>query len=86
MLTIDLEEFMFELQDGTIKHVGASDNAATVKLYDIETTEVREFGDQLKIACADDGGNEIELALDPGTARDIADGVERLAEEGTLSE
>ncbi|WP_336327078.1 hypothetical protein [Halovenus sp. HT40] len=81
MLTIDLEEFMFELKDGTVKHVGASNNAATAKLYDIETTEIREFGDQLKLACADDSGNEIELALDSDTAREIADSVEDLAGE-----
>lgn len=81
MLTIDLEEFMFELKDGTVKHVGASNNAATAKLYDIETTEVREFGDQLKLACADDSGNELELALDSDTAREIADGIEDLAGE-----
>lgn len=81
MLTIDLEEFMFELKDGTVKHVGASNNAATAKLYDIETTEVREFGDQLKLACADDSGNELELALDSDTAREIADGIEDLTGE-----
>ena len=86
MLTIDLDEFMFELKDGTIKHVGASTNAATAKLYDIETTEVREFGDQLKLACADDSGNEIELALDSETAREIADGIEELAAEQSPSE
>jgi hypothetical protein len=86
MLTIDLDEFMFELKDGTIKHVGSSNNTATTKLYDIETTEVREFGDQLKVVCADDSGNEIELALDADTAREIAAGIERLAEEDSLSE
>jgi hypothetical protein len=81
MLTIDLEEFMFELKEGTLKHVGASNNAATVKLYDIEEVEVREFGDQRKIACRDDGGNEVELALDPDTAEELAAGIEQLAEE-----
>lgn len=86
MLTIDLDDFMFELKDGTIKHVGASNNAATAKLYDIERTEVREFGDQLKLACADDSGNEIELALDPATAREIANGIDRLTEEDSHSE
>jgi hypothetical protein len=81
MITIDLDEFMFELKGGTLKHVGASNNAATAKLYDIESTEVREFGDQLKLACADDSGNEIEIALDPATARDIADDIDQLTEE-----
>ncbi|MXR52622.1 hypothetical protein GRX03_13530 [Halovenus sp. WSH3] len=86
MLTIDLDDFMFELKEGTVKHVGASTNSAAVKLYDIGETEVREFGDQLKITCSDDSGNEIELALDPADAREIARGVEQLSEEGSLSE
>lgn len=51
MLTLDLKQFMFELKDGAIKHVGASNNAATVKLYDIESVDVRGFGDnRIKIA------------------------------------
>ena len=86
MLTIDLDDFMFELKDGTLKHVGASNNDATVKLYDIEDVEVREFGDQRKIACRDDSGNEVELALDPDTAEEIATGIERLAEEPSTTE
>lgn len=81
MLTINLDDFTFELKEGTLKHVGASDKSATVKLYDIEDVDVREFGDQRKIACRDDGGNELELALDPDTAAEIAAEIERLAEE-----
>lgn len=86
MLTIDLDDFTFELKDGTLKHVGASNKDATVKLYDIEDAEVREFGDQRKIACSDDSGNEVELALDPDTAGEIAAGIERLAEESSTTE
>jgi hypothetical protein len=86
MLTIDLAEFMFELKEGTIKHVGASNNAATAKLYDIDATEVREFGDQLKVACADGDGNEIELALDQTTAREIAEKIGQHTAEGSASE
>lgn len=86
MLTIDLDEFMFELKGGTIKHVGASNNAATAKLYDVESTEIREFGDQLKLACADDSGNEVEIALDPATARDIADSIDQLTEDRSSSQ
>jgi len=74
MLTADIEEFLFELDGGTLKHVGASNKSATVKLYDIETVEARAFGnEQVKLACVDDGDNEVELALDPDQARSVVE-------------
>ncbi len=79
MLTLDIDQFMLELDRGTLKHVGASEKAATVKLYDAETVEARAFGDRrVKLACEDDGGNEVEVALDPEQARDLARELERL--------
>lgn len=87
MLTIDLEEFMFELKDGVLKHVGASTNTATVKCYDIEETTVTEFGDErIKLVSEDDGGNVVELALDPAQARSVARDIESLAEESNIFE
>ena len=87
MLTIDLDEFMFELKQGTLKHVGASNNAATVKCYDIESIETREFGDErIKVACEDDGGNVVEVALDPDQARQLARSIERLEDESGIFE
>lgn len=87
MLTLDVDEFMLELQEGTLKHVGASNKSATAKLYDVESAEVRAFGDQrVKLACEDDGGNEIEVALGPDQARDLAREIERLADESPVFE
>ncbi len=69
MITIDLDNFMFELKDGSLKHVGTSNNTATTKLYDVTSLEVREFGDErVKIACEDDSGNTVEIALFPEQA------------------
>lgn len=85
MLTLDLEKFMFELKEGAIKHVGASNNSATVKLYDIEGVDVREFGDErVKVAFDDADGNEVEVALDPAKAREVARGIEMLEEESDI--
>lgn len=87
MFTLDLDRFMFELKDGTLKHVGSSTKSATAKLYDIESVDVREFGDErVKIACEDDAGNEVEVALDPAKAREIARGIERLEDESLVFE
>lgn len=85
MFTLDIDQFMFELKDGVFKHVGSSTKSATVKLYDIESTEVRAFGDErVKLTCEDDGGNEIEVALDPDMASDIARDIEELEDESDL--
>jgi hypothetical protein len=87
MLTLDIDRFMFELDGGTLKHVGASNNSATIKLYDIEAAEVREFGDErVKIACEDDSGNEVELALGPEQAREVASELARLEDESRVFE
>jgi hypothetical protein len=85
MLTIDLDDFMFELKDGAVKHVGPSNRSATAKLYDIEGLEVREFGDErVKLAFEDEDGSEIEVALGPDQATEIARGIELLEEESGI--
>ena len=87
MFTLDMDDFMFELKDGALKHVGPSNRAATVKLYDVEETEVREFGDErIKISCEDESGNTVEIALDPAEAREVARGIEHLEEESRVFE
>ncbi|MGM0591667.1 MAG: hypothetical protein ACQETI_08595 [Halobacteriota archaeon] len=87
MLTLDLSDFMFELQDGTIKHVGAPTAEVTVKLYHASAASAREFGDsQVKLAFADDEGNEVEVALDPDIAVALSDEIDRLREHGIAFE
>lgn len=87
MFTLDMDRFMFELKDGVLKHVGSSTKAATAKLYDVETVDVREFGDErIKVACADDSGNEVEVALDPSEASEVARDIEGLEEESAIFE
>ena len=87
MITLDLDDFMFELKEGTLKHVGAPNRSATAKLYDIETVSVREFGDErVKLGFEDGDGNEVEVALFPGEAREVAAGIERLEDESDVFE
>jgi hypothetical protein len=72
-LTLDLEEFMFELKDGAIKHVGPSNQTATAKLYDVTETEARAFGDdRIKLAFEDEDGSQVEVALPPSAAQSLA--------------
>jgi len=87
MLSLDLDRFMFELKEGAVKHVGPSNRAATAKLYDVEGVEVREFGDKrVKVAFEDEDGNEVEVALFPDDAREVARGIELLEEESRVFE
>ncbi|WP_135362691.1 hypothetical protein [Halosimplex halophilum] len=87
MLTLDFEEFAFELKDGAVKHVGPSNSAATAKLYDVEGVEVREFGDKrVKLAFADEDGNEVEVALFPEAAAEVARGIEALEDDSPVFE
>ena len=82
MLTFDIEQFMLELQDGSFKNVGASNKRATVKMYDVEGVDVREYGDKrVKIAFEDEQGSEIEVSLFPEQARAVAEGLEMLESE-----
>ena len=87
MLTLDLEDFTFELKDGAIKHVGPSNRAATAKLYDVEGVDVREYGDKrVKLGFTDEDGNEIEIALFPDQAREIVRGLEMLEDDSPVFE
>lgn len=87
MLLLDLEDFTFELKEGAIKHAGPSNRTATAKLYDVEGVEVREFGDRrVKLAFEDEDGSEIEIALAPEQASEVARGVELLEAESEVFE
>jgi hypothetical protein len=87
MLLLDLEDFMFELKEGAIKHAGPSNRTATAKLYDVEGVEAREYGDRrVKLVFEDEDGSEIEIALDPDQASEIARGIEMLEEESRVFE
>ncbi|WP_101297896.1 hypothetical protein [Halegenticoccus soli] len=87
MLTLDLDDLMFELKDGTVKHVGTATTAATAKLYHVETAGARAFGDsQVKLAFADGEGNEVEVALDPDAAESLVEDIDRLRDEGPVFE
>ena len=87
MLSLDLDRFMFELKDGALKHVGPSNRSATAKLYDVEAIDVREFGDKrVKLGFEDEDGNEVEVALFPDAAREVAHGIETLDEESDVFE
>jgi len=85
MLTFDIEQFMLELKDGAFKNVGPSNKQATVKMYDVEGVDVREYGDKrVKIAFEDDQGSEVEVALFPEQARAVAAGLELLEAESEV--
>jgi hypothetical protein len=83
MLTLSLEDLLLELEDGAVKHVGPKTTDATVKLYHVEETEARPFGDrQLKLAFADGEGNEVEVALDRDAARQLGTDIEKAVSDG----
>jgi len=81
MFTIRMDEFVVELKEGTVKHVGTSNKSATAKLYDVERAEVDEFGDErVKLTFEDDGDNAVEVALDPEEAVAVMRGIDDLRE------
>lgn len=87
MLNLNIDSFMIELKDGSIKNVGPTNKAASAKLFDVESAEARAFGDsQLKIVGTDASGNEVQIALFPEQAEAILDDIESLREEGPIFE
>ncbi|GAB7018281.1 hypothetical protein [Halostagnicola sp. A-GB9-2] len=87
MLTLNLEEFMVELNEGSIKNVGAANKSATVKLFEVESAEAREFGDKrVKLVLEDDDGNEVQVSLFPEQIREIVSDVEELEENSPVFE
>ena len=87
MLALAIEDFHVELKDGSLKNVGPTTKSATVKLYDVESAEAREFGDErVKLVFADDAGNEVQVALFPEEVRGLVRDVERLEEDSPVFE
>lgn len=87
MLVLDLEEFMIELKDGSVRNVGPPTKAATAKLFDVEDASAREFGDKrIKLVFEDDSGNELQVALFPEDARSLATELARLEAESPVFE
>ncbi len=87
MFTLDIDQFMMEFKQGTLKHIGASNKSATAKLYDVEAAEARAFGDErVKLTFEDDGGNEVQVAVAPPEAREIARSIETLEEDSGVFE
>ncbi|ELY47271.1 hypothetical protein [Natronorubrum sulfidifaciens] len=87
MLTLSLEEFMVELNEGSIKNVGPTNKSATVKLFDVESAEAREFGDKrVKLVFEDADGSEIQVSLFPDDVRKIVDDIEKLEDDSPVFE
>ena len=87
MLNLNIGEFMIELEEGALKNVGPANKSAEAKLFDVASAEAREFGDKrVKCVFADDEGNEVEVALFPEQAREVARGIEVLEEDSPVFE
>ena len=87
MLTLDIDPFLVELKDGSIKNVGPTNKSATVKLFDVETASAREFGDKrVKLEFADAEGNEVQVALFPEDVRSLVADVDAMADDSPVFE
>lgn len=85
MLSLRLEEFMVELKEGSIKNVGPTNKSAEAKLFDVTTAEAREFGDKrIKCVFEDAEGNEIQVALFPEQASELARDIEALEDDSRV--
>jgi hypothetical protein len=87
VLNLNITSFMVELKDGALKNVGPSNKSAEAKLFDVTSAEAREFGDKrVKLVFEDDEGNEVQVALFPEEARNIADDIEALKTDSPVFE
>jgi hypothetical protein len=87
VLTLQLEDFMIELKDGHIKNVGGPTKSGAAKLFHVGDCEARAFGDdRVKLAFADEEGNEVEVALDPAHVETLLDDVAALREDTDVFE
>lgn len=87
MLTLQLEQFMIELKEGSIKNVGPTNKSGSAKLFDVEEAEAREFGDKrVKLVFEDDDDNEVQVALFPEDVRKIVRDVEALEDDSPVFE
>lgn len=87
MLNLNVDSFMVEFKDGSIENVGAPNKSAEAKLFDVEATEARAFGDsQVKVVATDAAGNEVQVALSPGQAAALRDELESLKADSGVCE
>ncbi|ELY90000.1 hypothetical protein [Natrialba taiwanensis] len=87
MLSLTLEDFMVELNDGAIKNVGPNNKEATIKLFDVESAEAREFGDKrIKLVFDDADGNEIQVSLFPEDIEELLGDLDELEENSAVFE
>ncbi|ADD04461.1 uncharacterized protein Nmag_0877 [Natrialba magadii ATCC 43099] len=87
MLALTLEEFMLELNDGAIKNIGPNNKEATVKLFDVDGAEAREFGDKrVKLVFDDEDGNEVQVSLFPEDIEKLVEDIEDLQENSAVFE
>jgi hypothetical protein len=84
MLTLELSDFMIDLDEGAVKHVGTKTKGATVKLYHVTDTEARAFGDRVKLVFDDGEGNHVEVAVDADAAAALSADIDAVRE--SLSE
>ena len=87
MLNVNLDNFMIELKEGSIKNVGPTNKSASVKLFDVEHAEAREFGDKrVKLVFEDAEGNEVQVSLFPEDARSILADIEAMEDDSPVFE
>ena len=87
MLNLNVEDFMVEFDEGSVKNVGPTTKSATAKLFHPESVEARAFGDsQVKVVAEDESGNEVQIAMFPEQVESIVDDVEAMREESQVFE
>lgn len=87
MLNLTITDFDIEVKDGAIKNVGAPTKSGTAKLWDVESVELREYGDRrVKLVCADGAGNDVEVALFPEQIEILEEDIEALRSDSPVFE
>ncbi|MEF8757106.1 MAG: hypothetical protein V5A33_02605 [Halobacteriales archaeon] len=87
MLTLELSDFLIELDEGAIKNVGASNKTGTAKLFDVENASARSFGDKrVKLVFEDAQGSEVQVALFPEDVERLLEDLETIRNESEVSE
>ena len=87
MLNLNISQFTVSFKEGSVENVGAPNKSVSAKLFDVESLELREFGDsQAKVVASDDEGNEIQIALFPEQVEKLRADAERLEAESRVFE
>ena len=87
MLNLNVEDFMVEFDEGSVKNIGPTTKAATAKLFHPESVRAREFGDsQVKVVAQDDAGNKVQIAMLPEQVESVVADVEAMREESRVFE